>query len=36
MVSKLVDEGDLVLVLGAGNIWETAREIFAKLKEDRG
>ncbi len=36
VVSKLVDDGDLVLVLGAGNIWETAREIFAKLKEDRG
>ncbi len=36
LVSKLVDEGDLVLVLGAGNIWETAREIFGKLKDDRG
>lgn len=29
-------EDDLVLVLGAGNIWETAREIVTRLRDENG
>ncbi|HDR06772.1 MAG TPA: UDP-N-acetylmuramate--L-alanine ligase [Candidatus Coatesbacteria bacterium] len=35
-VAGMVADDDLVLVLGAGNIWETARDIANKLAEERG
>ncbi|MCX7022604.1 MAG: UDP-N-acetylmuramate--L-alanine ligase [bacterium] len=35
-VAGMVSDDDLVLVLGAGNIWETARDIVKKLAEERG
>jgi len=35
-VAGMVSDDDLVLVLGAGNIWETARDIVKKLSEERG
>ncbi|MCK4593681.1 UDP-N-acetylmuramate--L-alanine ligase, partial [bacterium] len=35
-VAGMVIAHDLVLVLGAGNIWETAKDIAKKLMEERG
>jgi UDP-N-acetylmuramate--alanine ligase len=35
-VAGMVADDDLVLVLGAGNIWETARDIAKKLAEEKG
>ncbi len=35
-VAGMVADDDLVLVLGAGNIWETAKDIAKKLMEERG
>jgi UDP-N-acetylmuramate--alanine ligase len=33
MLKEEVQEGDVVLTLGAGNIWQTGEALLEKLKE---
>jgi UDP-N-acetylmuramate--alanine ligase len=35
MACTLLQEGDVVLTLGAGNIWQTGEKLLARLAEDR-
>jgi UDP-N-acetylmuramate-alanine ligase len=34
-VIPMLDEGDLVVTLGAGNVWQAGDLILARLKEGR-
>jgi UDP-N-acetylmuramate--alanine ligase len=36
MLKEEVQEGDVVLTLGAGNIWQTGEELLKQLQEREG